>query len=478
MTLVTPLRPERRIAEAASDAAARGFDRLRLKRSEIPAVTHVDGSARVQTVDRERNPLFRRLLEAFHRRTRCPVLVNTSFNLGWDPIVRTPQDALETFLDCDLDVLCMGRFVVEKLRLPASIPAGTTEQSDPVLGPLLASPAGGGALVFAGDRARCVATGTVFEREDGIWKMFWPHQRIDDPSDVTRLVQAFYEETPFPNYDDFDSVRSLIEKSRAGIYTRALSRAIPPNSTVLEVGCGTGQLTNFLGISCRRVVGTDLCLNSLRLGERFRRDQGLERVRFVQMNLFRPCFAEQQFDVILCNGVLHHTADPFGGYQGLLPLLKPGGTIVIGLYNRFGRLMTDLRRLAFRATGGRGKWIDPMLRQVMRSEGKRRAWFADQYRHPHESKHTTDEVLGWFDETGVEFVRGVPSVTPTYDPIGEVDLFAPRPRGSSLEHAVAQLGQVFGSGQREGGLFVMIGRKPARAAAARTAASSPSRALG
>ncbi len=94
-----------------------------------------------------------------------------------------------------------------------------------------------------------------------------------------------------------------------------LDESIPYNSTVLEVGCGTGQLTNFLGISCRRVIGTDMCLNSLRLAEDFRREHGLDRVRFVQMNLFKPCFKPEQFDVVLCNGVLHHTADPCGGFQ-------------------------------------------------------------------------------------------------------------------------------------------------------------------
>ena len=171
---------------------------------------------------------------------------------------------------------------------------------------------------------------------------------------------------------------------------------------MLEVGCGTGQLSNFLGISCRRVIGADLCLNSLRLGEQFRAKHNLDRVQFVQMNLFRPCFKREQFDVILCNGVLHHTADPYGGFKGLLPMLKPGGYIVIGLYNTYGRLMTDTRRRLFRLTGNRLKWIDPILRRRDRSEAKVRAWFADQYCHPHESKHTMDEVLGWFDENDLQ----------------------------------------------------------------------------
>ncbi len=478
MLLVTPVRDEKRRPLTEEEARARGIERLKQHRSEIPAVTHVDYSARVQTVDRERHGIFRTLLESFYRRTGCPVVINTSFNLGWDPIVCTPQEALETFMDCDIDVLCMGHFVVSKARQPAYVTQVAPNEPDPILAGVIASPITGGELIFDGDRATCKDTGHVFEREDGIWKLFWPHEKFDDPSDVTRMVKEFYEETPFPNYDDFDSVRSLIEKSRQGLYTRALTRAIPANSKVLEVGCGTGQLTNFLGISCRQVIGSDLCLNSLRLGEQFRRSQGLERVRFVQMNLFRPAFRREQFDVILCNGVLHHTADPYGGYRGLVPLLKPGGYIVIGLYNTYGRLMTDFRRLVFRMTGGRAKWIDPMLRRVMRAEGKRKAWFADQYQHPHESKHTIDETLRWFDETGIEFVRGVPSVTPEFDPIDKVNLFEPRRRGTRIEHTVVQLEQIFAAGQKEGGFFVMIGRKPDRPEAEREVEPLRSAAVG
>jgi SAM-dependent methyltransferase len=276
---------------------------------------------------------------------------------------------------------------------------------------------------------------------------------------VTEEVKSFYEDTPFPNYDDHDSVRSLIEKSRRGVYAKMLNDAIPFNTTVLEVGCGTGQLSNFLGIGCRRVIGTDLCLNSLRLGEAFRREHALSRVRFVQMNLFRPCFKPGQFDVVLCNGVLHHTSDPAGGFKSLVPLVRPGGYIIIGLYNTYGRLATDLRRTVFRLTGGRGSWLDPYLRTGLGPE-KRRAWFADQYQHPHESKHTIGEVLEWFDEAGLTFVRGIPSVSAAGGTIGQTALFEREPRGSRTDHFVSQASQVF-TGNREGGFFLMIARRPA-----------------
>jgi SAM-dependent methyltransferase len=352
----------------------------------------------------------------------------------------------------------MGHFVLTKGEQPASVAAGV----DRVLEGKLVSPCCRAGLERRAEAFVCTGCAHAFPVTDGIPQLFWPHDAFDSDADVTEIVKAFYEETPFPNYDDHDSVRSLIDKARLGLYARALDDTIPYNASVLEVGCGTGQLTNFLGVSCRRVIGSDMCMNSLRLGDAFRRAHGLERVRFVQMNLFRPVLAAEQFDVVLCNGVLHHTADPYGGFKGLVPLVKPGGHIVIGLYNRYGRLFTDARRQLFRLTAGRAQWVDPILRRSNLSAGKRKAWFADQYRHPHESKHTIDEVLRWFDEQGLEFVRGVPSVTPEADPMQGTNLFGKRPRGSGLEHLVAHALTIV-SGYREGGFFLMIGRKPERA---------------
>jgi carbamoyltransferase len=93
-------------------------DRLAGTRSPIPACTHVDGSARVQTVDRHTNPVFHGLLVAFQRRTGCPVLLNTSFNRADEPIVCTPQDAFRTFLDAGLDTLAIEGVIVRRKEVP------------------------------------------------------------------------------------------------------------------------------------------------------------------------------------------------------------------------------------------------------------------------------------------------------------------------------------------------------------------------
>jgi carbamoyltransferase len=91
-----------------------GIEKLNYVRSEIPAVTHVDYSARVQTVDEERNPLLHSMMSRFYEQTGCPVLINTSFNVRSEPIVCTPQDALRCFQMTDMDVLVMGRYLVTK----------------------------------------------------------------------------------------------------------------------------------------------------------------------------------------------------------------------------------------------------------------------------------------------------------------------------------------------------------------------------
>lgn len=116
MLLVAPVQPGRRRAEAGP---ATGVARVREVRSDIPAVTHVDYSARLQTVDAQRNPRLRRLLEAFHRQTGCPVMINTSFNVRSEPIVCTPADAYRCFMATDMDALVVGDFILHKADQPA-----------------------------------------------------------------------------------------------------------------------------------------------------------------------------------------------------------------------------------------------------------------------------------------------------------------------------------------------------------------------
>ncbi|MFK0297444.1 carbamoyltransferase C-terminal domain-containing protein, partial [Streptomyces sp. NPDC090442] len=109
---------QRRQPEAAGAEELTGLDLLRVVRSTIPAVTHVDGSARVQTVTAEHNGRFHALLTAFRDRTGCPVLVNTSFNVRGEPIVRDPEGAYACFMRTQIDLLALGNFLLDKQEQP------------------------------------------------------------------------------------------------------------------------------------------------------------------------------------------------------------------------------------------------------------------------------------------------------------------------------------------------------------------------
>ncbi len=114
MQLVAEVRTEHRRAMSEAEQLLFGIDKLNVQRSDIPAVTHLDYSARIQTVDRDTNPLYHALISAFERRTGCPVLVNTSFNVRGEPIVHTPEDAFRCFMGTGLDTLAVGRCLLRK----------------------------------------------------------------------------------------------------------------------------------------------------------------------------------------------------------------------------------------------------------------------------------------------------------------------------------------------------------------------------
>jgi carbamoyltransferase len=124
MLLVAPVHPNQRLPV---DPSVRGWDRLQQVRSRIPAVTHLDGSARIQTLARSQNPRLYRLLEKFEAVTGCPVLINTSFNVRGEPIVCTPDDAYRCFVNTEMDFLVLDYFLLDRTAQPARRPAPTFE---------------------------------------------------------------------------------------------------------------------------------------------------------------------------------------------------------------------------------------------------------------------------------------------------------------------------------------------------------------
>lgn len=327
------------------------------------------------------------------------------------------------------------------------------------LAPLLIDPLSGEGVVPAGTGFALAQSGKAVAMTDGIPSLFAPNE-ASFTGDVTELVKAFYEETPFPNYDGFDTRASLSDKARKGVFAALMDQQIPKDALVLEAGCGTGQFSNFLGMSWqRRVVAGDMCLNSLRLAKGFADHHSIRNVGFLQFNLFRPPFRDGSFDVVISNGVLHHTGDCERGFRSLLAKVKPGGHIVIGLYNALGRLPTLWKRWLFRNLGPKLYFLDPRLRDWSREPERVKAWFMDQYRHPHETRHSMSEVLSWFERYGVDFVCGVPQLDGA-DFHDGTPLFQAHSPGTRLSRFMTEFNMLAGGG-KDGGLFIMIGRKRA-----------------
>lgn len=114
MLLVAPIKEEKRETLDSTEEDLKGFDKLRPKRSQVPAVTHVDYSARIQTVAREDNPAYYELINAFYKKTGCPVIINTSFNIRGEPLVCSPEDAFKCFMRTEMDYLVISNFLLDK----------------------------------------------------------------------------------------------------------------------------------------------------------------------------------------------------------------------------------------------------------------------------------------------------------------------------------------------------------------------------
>lgn len=277
-------------------------------------------------------------------------------------------------------------------------------------------------------------------------------------SDITEEMKTFYEANPFPNYQDMGRREDLRAKVAKRTFMRLLDEQIPDNAKILEIGCGTGQLSNFLALKEGRTISAvDISSKSLEMAQRFKDKNQLNNVTFSQMNLFKPIFKPESFDFVICTGVLHHTRNPFLGFQTISKFVKKGGFTVIGLYNTYGRIPLLVRGFIIRLCGDRFKFLDPRLRSTNLNSIEKHIWFMDQYKNPHESTHTIGEVLNWFEATGFEFINSIPKFKAVKSIAKTENLFKTNTKGGKFDHFVSQLNMALKG--EEGGFFVVIGKK-------------------
>ena len=282
--------------------------------------------------------------------------------------------------------------------------------------------------------------------------------KINDTT-VEKVID-FYNEAPFPNYEDNDDKSSINQKGENNYLAKQFKNFIGFNKDVLEVGCGTGQLSIYFAIgNNNRVYALDPTLASIKLGKDFSEKNKIENVKFVNADIFDDIFHDESFDFIWTNGVLHHTKNPKLAFHIISKYLKKNGYILVGLYNKYGRARTLFRRFLYKLFGKSVvMFLDPTLRKIKKgNDNQIKSWIRDQYEHPVESLHTLDEVLKWFDENKIEFINSIPQCDISKET--SKSLFTKSSHGTFLSRFFSQISMLFNELGSDGGLFIVIGKK-------------------
>ena len=275
---------------------------------------------------------------------------------------------------------------------------------------------------------------------------------------ITLKVKNFYKESPFPNYKSDDNKGTILEKGKKNYLTSKFKDFMGYQKSVLEVGCGTGQLALYFAIGTNNnIIGLDPTIESLLLAQNFAKKNNINNIEFVNADIFDDVLKDEAFDFIWCNGVLHHTKNPYAAFQILIKSLKKNGYVLIGLYNKIGRIRTIIRKYLYKIFGVSVlNLLDPTLRNLKENSEDRKAWIRDQYMHPIESLHSLDDVLSWFDKNNIKFVSSIPSCD--FDDYDD-NLFIKKSRGNFYTRVVNQISMVFNNLGSDGGMFVVIGKK-------------------
>ena len=280
---------------------------------------------------------------------------------------------------------------------------------------------------------------------------------------TTKKVTDMYNINPFPNYNNFQSKMDLVVTIDSNIFLKDLKKQIGFRKSFIEVGAGTCQLSIGMAIGTNNeIVALDPTINSLKLGQKFAKDNKINNVNFLKADIFEDPIKENYFDYVWCSGVLHHTSDSKKGFEIISKWVKPGGTIIIGLYNTYGRLRTNFRQIIYKLFGSSklSRFIvgilDPHLRKNISSE-QANSWIVDQYEHPVERSHSLDEVLNWFSNNKIDFVGSLPDCDLEGTYIGLENMNGNK--GTFLNRLMAQIGMLFTSYGSEGGLFLVIGKR-------------------
>ena len=184
---------------------------------------------------------------------------------------------------------------------------------------------------------------------------------------------------------------------------------------VLDMGCGTGEYALWYGLNgAQSVTGIDLSKGSLAIARQRKQESSIANVNFENMDILKCDLPDNEFDYSYSVGVMHHTGDPLTAFKQLVRVTKPGGTVIVSLYNSYSRRVLRTKQTICKMLGGddidkRVEWGEKLFGGTLRKLDKRyhglntKQIAYDIFGFPHESLHSAGEVLGWFDDTRIEY---------------------------------------------------------------------------
>jgi 2-polyprenyl-3-methyl-5-hydroxy-6-metoxy-1,4-benzoquinol methylase len=241
-----------------------------------------------------------------------------------------------------------------------------------------------------------------------------------DKQQVNRAIESevvgMYSDHPSPSIKD--KIAFASSRMELRLFCCGVTENDYVGKTVLDAGCGTGEYSCWFATQGACVTGIDLSLNSLKEAREYTNSIGLDSVYFERRSVLETGLSDSSFDFVYCTGVLHHTPDPYGGFEELCRVLRSGGKILISLYNLLGFAPRELRRQITKLLGGKnldsrvywGNRLFPFTARRL-TRGRRndpQSALYDYFAVPHESLHTFGEILNWFDQVGLEYTGSFP----------------------------------------------------------------------
>ncbi|MGH7797323.1 MAG: class I SAM-dependent methyltransferase [Candidatus Binatia bacterium] len=226
---------------------------------------------------------------------------------------------------------------------------------------------------------------------------------------IRERVVGMYTQIPWPG------TRQTDEEMSWRLKALGVSPEDYTDRNVIEIGCGTGDYALwYAGHGARHVTGVDLSDGSLIKAREKAEHHSINNVSFLKQDVLSLELPDNAFDYSFSVGVLHHTGDPFRGFLEMVRVTKPGGVVIVSLYNNYSRFLLNLRQRICRWLGGddisaRVRWGQCLFPFSIRKLNKRyhglnyREILYDTYGFPHETLHTANEVLRWFKQTGVRY---------------------------------------------------------------------------